>query len=99
MAAEPFKVIIAGAGPAGLTAAHALGLAGIDFTVLESRNNVVEDVGASLVLSPPSMRVMEQFGLLDALQAVGCELRHGKSFTREGYPFRDNTEMDILKKK
>ncbi|KAJ4047598.1 hypothetical protein NW761_007345 [Fusarium oxysporum] len=98
MASRPFKVLIAGAGPTGLIAAHALGLAGIDFTILESRDKVAEDVGASLVLSPPTMRVMQQLGLFEALKAIGHELRHSKSFTTDGYVFRDNTELDILKK-
>ncbi|KAH7211343.1 hypothetical protein DER44DRAFT_689562 [Fusarium oxysporum] len=98
MVSRPFKVIISGAGPTGLTAAHALGLAGIDFTILESREKVAEDVGASLVLNPPTMRVMQQLGLFDALNAIGYELRHSKSFTTDGYVFRDNTELDVLKK-
>ncbi|KAJ1326515.1 salicylate hydroxylase [Microdochium nivale] len=65
-----FKVIIIGAGPAGLSAAHGLALAGIDFLVLERRAGGVVgqiDLGASLVLSPASVRVMQQFGVADRL--------------------------------
>lgn len=69
MAAGIFKVIIVGGGPVGLTAAHALSLAGIDFLILERRDSIVLEEGASLVLGPNSLRVMHQFGLLDTLLA------------------------------
>ncbi|KAL6408424.1 hypothetical protein AUP68_08281 [Ilyonectria robusta] len=83
MAFTSFKAIIIGGGPAGLTAAHALYLAGIDFLNLEGRESVVVDQGASLVLGPQSLRVMHQFGLLDKLRAIGGEIGHYGS-TYEG---------------
>lgn len=92
-----FKVIIAGGGPTGLVAAHALYLAGIDFVVLERRDSVIDPSGASVVLSPPSMRILSQFGLREKLDAAGAELEHVKSFTREGYKFRDSTQIKLLK--
>ncbi|KAI0187297.1 hypothetical protein EV127DRAFT_393552 [Xylaria flabelliformis] len=92
-----FKVIIVGGGPVGLVAAHALHLAGIDFTVLERRDSVVDPSGASVVLSPPSMRILSQFGLKEAVEEAGAELSHVKSFTREGYKFRDSTQVALLK--
>ncbi|KFX85808.1 hypothetical protein O988_09889 [Pseudogymnoascus sp. VKM F-3808] len=97
MAHDNFKVIIVGAGPVGLTAAHALYLAGIDFVVLERRDKVVIDVGASLVLGPPSLRVMHQFGLLETLLDIGGELRRNKCFTMEGYEFKNSTGFQYLK--
>ena len=97
MAHDNFKVIIVGAGPVGLTAAHALYLAGIDFVVLERRDKVVIDVGASLVLGPPSLRVMHQFGLLETLLHIGGELRRNKCFTLEGYEFKNSTGVQYLK--
>jgi 2-polyprenyl-6-methoxyphenol hydroxylase-like FAD-dependent oxidoreductase len=48
--AEPakFRVIIAGGGIAGLTLANALERAGIDFILLEGRNEIAPQVGASI---------------------------------------------------
>ncbi|KAI8631472.1 hypothetical protein F5Y19DRAFT_463222 [Xylariaceae sp. FL1651] len=92
-----FKVIIVGGGPVGLVAAHALHLAGIDFVVLERRVSVVDPSGASVVLSPPSMRILSQFGLREKLEEAGAELAHVKSFTRDGYKFRDSTQVTLLK--
>lgn len=97
MATKSFKVVVVGGGPAGLAAAHSLHLAGIDFIVLERRASVVDDVGASLVLGPPSMRVMHQFGLLGQLKAVGAELLHTKSLTKDGWVFKDTDTIKIIK--
>nr|A0A1B4XBH7.1 RecName: Full=FAD-dependent monooxygenase sdnN; AltName: Full=Sordarin/hypoxysordarin biosynthesis cluster protein N; Flags: Precursor [Sordaria araneosa]BAV32158.1 FAD dependent oxidoreductase [Sordaria araneosa] len=80
-----FKVIIVGGGPAGLVAAHALHQAGIDFVVLERRGSVVDPSGASVVLNPPAMRILSQFGLREQLEDAGAELNHVKSFTNAGY--------------
>lgn len=93
----PFKVIIVGGGPSGLVAAHGLHLAGIDFVLLERRNSIIDHSGASVVLAPASMRILSQFGLREKLEAAGAELGHVKSFTREGYKFRDSTQVRLLK--
>ncbi|KGO73635.1 Monooxygenase, FAD-binding [Penicillium italicum] len=84
MAPQSFKVIVVGGGPVGLTAAHALHHAGIDFTVLESRSTPVLDLGASIVLSSPSLRIMHQFGILERLLKIGGPLQHAQSMTRDG---------------
>ncbi|KAI0146864.1 hypothetical protein GGR57DRAFT_516698 [Xylariaceae sp. FL1272] len=92
-----FKVIVVGGGPVGLVAAHALHLAGIDFVLLERRDHVVDPSGASVVLSPPSMRILSQFGIQQEIEDAGAELGHVKSFTRHGYKFKDSTQVSLLK--
>jgi 2-polyprenyl-6-methoxyphenol hydroxylase-like FAD-dependent oxidoreductase len=67
MDAAASKVIIVGGGPVGMTAAHALTKAGIDFVVLESRPEIVMDAGSGLVLSAMGLRALAQLGLLSAL--------------------------------
>ena len=99
MSSSPFKVIVIGGVPGGLTAAHSLHLAGIDFVVLERRTTVIEDLGASLVLSPPSLRVMHQFGLLEDLLEVGQELSHSRTFDLDGNIINDSTAFEIIHKK
>lgn len=88
---DPFTVIIAGGGPVGLTAAHALSKAGIDFILLERKENVIIDVGASIILGAESLRVMHQLGLLKKLLEKGCELQTKKSITVDGYEFKSTT--------
>ncbi|KAF7540371.1 hypothetical protein G7Z17_g12221 [Cylindrodendrum hubeiense] len=84
----PFKVIVVGGGPNGITLSHALHHAGIDFVVLERRENVFEDTGASLVLSPHNLRVFHQLGILENVQEIGAPFLHiSHSFTPKGQYF------------
>lgn len=93
-----FKVIIIGAGPTGLTAAHALSKAGIDFVVLERRTEIFEDVGASLVLFPHNLRVLAQFGLLEKLQKLGHEVLRWADYTELGM-FMESWHTHTLRNK
>ncbi|KAF4122104.1 2-polyprenyl-6-methoxyphenol hydroxylase [Geosmithia morbida] len=79
-----FRVIVVGGGPIGLTAAHALSHAGLDFVLLERRESVVVDAGASLVLMPSGLRVMAQLGLLDTLGNVSSALWHNTRQDHDG---------------
>ncbi|KAM6511868.1 hypothetical protein FALCPG4_016859 [Fusarium falciforme] len=97
MAVSNFKVVVVGGGPVGLVAAHVLYKAGIDFVVLERRQNVVLDLGAALVLAPHNMRVMHQLGLYDKLMEIGEELLNTKGFLLNGYQFKTGTELQLLK--
>ena len=69
-----FKLIVVGGGPVGLTAAHALTKAGIDFILLERRQEVVIDAGSNLVLSPVGIRTLAQLGIKKEIYAVSSPL-------------------------
>jgi 2-polyprenyl-6-methoxyphenol hydroxylase-like FAD-dependent oxidoreductase len=94
-----FKVIVVGGGPVGLTAAHALSQAGIEFIVLEHRSYIVVDVGASLVLWPQGLRVLAQLGLLEQLRRIGADLQHVMTVTFEAQKYKENWAPQTLKKK
>ena len=79
-----FKVIIVGGGPVGLSAAHALRLAGIDFVVLERRSQIVENAGTTTVVAAHTLRVLHQFGILDSLRAIGTEVAGLQTFDAKG---------------
>ncbi|WP_421738084.1 FAD-dependent oxidoreductase [Caulobacter sp.] len=64
------QVVIAGAGPVGSVAAYRLAQAGIDVLLLESRDELPEDMRAS-TFHPPTLEMMAELGLLDDLEAVG----------------------------
>ncbi|VUC20923.1 unnamed protein product [Clonostachys rosea] len=67
-------VVVVGGGPIGLTAAHIFSQAGIDFVVLEARDTVLPEVGASMNLYPGTMRVLHQLGLGEAAEAVSAKI-------------------------
>jgi salicylate hydroxylase len=69
---QRLRVLIAGAGMGGLTAALALLQRGYDVRVFEQAG-ALREVGAGLQLSPNGLRALYQLGLGDALRAVACE--------------------------
>lgn len=82
-AAGARRVLIAGAGLAGLTAALALARRGFEVRIFE-RAEKLEQVGAGLQLSPNATRILDRLGVLERLRplAVAPEaivLRDAKS--------------------
>lgn len=84
-----FKAIIVGGGPVGLLAAHAFFQAGIDFVVLERRDTVRSHQGSSIALGPPTLRLLDQLGLLDAGRDINHPLLHKYYVTDKGQIFND----------
>ena len=66
------KIVIAGAGIGGLTAAAALLKKGFDVTVFEQAQ-ALKEIGAGVQLSPNSTRVLYRLGAGDALEGLACE--------------------------
>ncbi|CAH0019354.1 unnamed protein product [Clonostachys rhizophaga] len=96
MGESSFKAIIVGGGPVGLVAAHALEKANIDFVVLENKADLSRDVGASVVIGPQNLRVMNQLGVYGRLLGIGSQLRTNKSFLLNGYKFKQNNDLLAL---
>lgn len=99
MAQSIFKVIVVGGGPVGLTAAHILSRAGIDYVVLERRSSVHIDVGASLALWPQTLRVLSQLGLLERLQELGEEMGRTTTVTLGGHKYKETWATETMTKK
>ena len=68
------KVLIAGAGPVGLTAAYMLSRAGFGVTVLEREAGLAEDLRAS-TWHPPTLDMMEELGFVDDIIKGGLIAR------------------------
>ncbi|KAI8949197.1 hypothetical protein F4801DRAFT_553790 [Xylaria longipes] len=66
----PFRAIVVGAGLLGLTAAHMLAKTDMDFVVLEQHADLLPEIGSLLSLSPPTFRVLDQLGVLEAVEPV-----------------------------
>jgi 2-polyprenyl-6-methoxyphenol hydroxylase-like FAD-dependent oxidoreductase len=78
------RVIIAGGSVAGLTLAHCLYQNDIDFVVLEARNEIAPEAGASIVILPNGARVLDQLGIFDDVFAMVEPLQNGLIWTGDG---------------
>jgi 3-(3-hydroxy-phenyl)propionate hydroxylase len=74
------RVLIAGAGPVGLTAALALARRGIPVTVLEAGDKIFDDPRAGTI-HPPTLELFAESGVTDAMLARGYIVRN--------YQYRD----------
>ncbi len=61
---DAFTVIIVGGSVAGLTLAHALNRANINWILLEGHHEMAARTGAGIQIQPNGARVLDQLGLL-----------------------------------
>jgi salicylate hydroxylase len=69
---KQFKVLVIGAGMAGLAQAIALAKKGHRVTVLE-RSATLSEQGAGIQLGPNGLKLLDQWGLLDAVNHYACQ--------------------------
>jgi 2-polyprenyl-6-methoxyphenol hydroxylase-like FAD-dependent oxidoreductase len=81
---DRLRVVIAGGSITGLTLAHALYHSDIDFVVLEARNEIAPQVGASIVILPHGARILDQLGIFDHLYSFVEPLTRGLTWTGDG---------------
>lgn len=68
---EPFRIIIAGGGVAGLSLAVMLEKVGIDYVLLEAHESIATVVGASIGMQPNGLRILDQIGCAEPLKDLG----------------------------
>lgn len=85
-----FRVIVVGASVAGLTLAHCLDKAGIDYIVLEKHENVDHvSLGGFLSVQPNGAQVLSQLGLHDTVAAAGETITVCHTGFPDGFGFSD----------
>lgn len=87
----PFKVIIVGAGVTGLTLAHCLEKANVDYVILD-KGVVAPGFGTTITIQPHGCRILHQIGCLDAVLSqystmggAHCRAPNGKSFASNDF--------------
>jgi salicylate hydroxylase len=82
MEQQPMRVAIIGGGIGGLAAAVALRRKGIEVTVHEQAPELGE-VGAGVQIAPNGFRLLERFGLGQAVTDVAVRFQEGSSYYRQ----------------
>jgi 2-polyprenyl-6-methoxyphenol hydroxylase-like FAD-dependent oxidoreductase len=77
---RPFRVVVVGAGIAGLTLSNALQRANIEHVVLEKHKQVVYPSGASIGIWPNGSRLLKQLGCLELVDKACSVMK--VSYTR-----------------
>ncbi|KAL0769515.1 hypothetical protein CaCOL14_008823 [Colletotrichum acutatum] len=92
-----FKVIIVGAGVTGLTLAHCLVKANIDYALLD-KGIVAPNFGTTITLQPHGCRILHQLGCLDAVMAT-CDVMGGAQCRDpSGKIFASNDFFGVVRK-
>lgn len=92
-----FRAIIIGGGPVGLAMARSLQLADIDYVVLERSPEIAPNMGFGISLYPQSMRLLDQFGLLEEGHRVGWHYQFKHNYNPSGKVVEDNNMMGMVK--
>jgi 2-polyprenyl-6-methoxyphenol hydroxylase-like FAD-dependent oxidoreductase len=79
-----FRAIIVGGSVAGLTLAHAFEKAGIDYVLLEARDNIAPNLGASIVLFPNGATILDQLGIYENMDSILSHLQYSTTWTDPG---------------
>ncbi|KAL3457337.1 hypothetical protein BJX64DRAFT_293212 [Aspergillus heterothallicus] len=87
MEKKSFKVIIVGGSIAGLTLAHCLDRANIDYVILERRAEVAPQEGASLGIMPNGARILLQLGIYNKLEELIHPLTEAHLLYPDGFGF------------
>lgn len=96
---EPFRVVIVGGGLIGLLAAHILSQAGIQYVVLEKREVLARDGGASIGFYPQTARIFDQLGLLEAVQKIWSPLSRKIVTDHSGAIYKNHPRFDWMREK
>ncbi|KAL3479737.1 hypothetical protein BJX99DRAFT_221685 [Aspergillus californicus] len=84
-----FKILIAGGSLVGLALALALEQAGIDYELFE-KGEFAPQLGASIGLHPPSLRILDQLGVWEAIEKVVVPLEDRNHYDGDGHCFEES---------
>jgi 2-polyprenyl-6-methoxyphenol hydroxylase-like FAD-dependent oxidoreductase len=80
-------ILIAGAGPTGLTLALCCRRKGISFDIIDSESNLSRFAGNFALLPPNAMRIYKELGISSALEEDGARINASMWTNHKGTPF------------
>lgn len=90
MAKTPFRIIVVGGSIAGLTLAHCLDQAGVDYVVLEKHGTIDSaPLGGFIAIMPTGARILTQLGLYAAVSRAGKPITVIHTGYPDGFEFSD----------
>ncbi|CZS93669.1 uncharacterized protein RAG0_03844 [Rhynchosporium agropyri] len=97
---ERLRVIIVGASVSGLTLAHCLELnPHVDYVLLEGRDEIHPEVGASIVILPNGSRIFDQLGFLDDVLEAQESLVQTMTWSENGDLLATSDAPALMKKR
>jgi len=81
---DRLRVVIVGGSIAGFTLAHCLHHNNIEFVVLEAGKEIAPQLGASIVVLPNGVRILDQLGIFDEITVVAEPLEAALTWTGDG---------------
>ncbi|RPB17841.1 flavo protein monooxygenase [Morchella conica CCBAS932] len=90
-----FTVIVVGGSITGLTLAHSLDRAGIDYIILERHENITPVLGSCVGIMPNGGRILDQLGLFDAIESEIEPIHRSHTCYPDGFSFT-NAFPDII---
>ncbi|KAL4957974.1 hypothetical protein BDW69DRAFT_155076 [Aspergillus filifer] len=94
----PFRVIIVGGSITGLTLAHCLERAGIDYVVLEKHVDIFAEPGISIGLMPNGSRILEQLGIYADVDKLYQPIKKIYQCFPDGFCIETDSPVNIVKR-
>jgi 2-polyprenyl-6-methoxyphenol hydroxylase-like FAD-dependent oxidoreductase len=88
-----FRAIIVGGSVSGLTLAHAFEKAGIEYDLLEARDIIAPNLGASILIFPNGATIMDQLGIYETMEEILSPIQFSTTWTSPG---KHNPKTDYL---
>lgn len=96
---KTFRVIISGGGVCGLTLANALERGRIEYTLLESCDEIAPRLGASIAVNANGFRILDQLGCYDRMKSQTSPFDYLTTYLPDGKKQRSLTGPLLIHKR
>jgi len=98
MSEHRFKVAIVGGSVSGLVLAHSLDKIGVEYVIVEKRDHVAPQEGASIGILPNGARILEQLGVYNAIEKAAAPMGTSNIYFPDGFHFASPYPEKLLSK-